>query len=254
MYSTRLTATLSGATPRQLAYWRRDTGHGPLLKPEYATSPRALYSFRDVVALRICVQLRKETSLQRVRRAVAHLKSVTPTTHLSAHNLKSSGRTIIWLTDDGDYIDTVEQPGQPGIRVVMEEVFRSFTTATGRRESGPQRASARSFRSTTTCAAGSRSLKALASPMTRSLGWPTTASPSLRSSTSTRARQAKVSTGRWSWRNLWTLMTPSRHEGPARRGRLEACRPPRRVSPAKPRGSLGAQSELVGEEGRSPTR
>lgn len=132
MYSTRLTAALSGATPRQLQYWRRDTGHGPLLTPEYGTSPRAVYSFRDVVALRICVQLRKEASLQRVRRAVAHLKSVTPTTHLSAHNLKSLGRSIVWLTDDGDYIDTVEQPGQPGIRVVMEEVFRSFTTATGR--------------------------------------------------------------------------------------------------------------------------
>lgn len=132
MYSTRLTAALSGATPRQLAYWRRDTGHGALLTPEYGTSPRALYSFRDVVALRICVQLRKETSLQRVRRSVAHLKAVTPQSHLSTHNLKSDGRTIIWLTEDGDYIDTVEQPGQPGIPVVMEEVFRAFTTADGR--------------------------------------------------------------------------------------------------------------------------
>lgn len=132
MYSARLTAALSGATPRQLAYWRRDNGNGPLLLPEYGTSPRALYSFRDVVALRICVRLRKETSLQRVRRAVAHLQQVAPETHLASHNLKSAGRTIVWLTPEGDYIDTVEQPGQPGIRVVMEEVFRSFTTADGR--------------------------------------------------------------------------------------------------------------------------
>lgn len=132
MYSSRLTAALTGASQGQLAYWRRDGEHGPLLLPEYGTKPQAMYSFRDVVALRICVQLRKETSLQRVRRAVAHLQTVAPDTHLSAHSLRSAGRTIVWLTEDGDYIDTVEHPGQPGIRVVMEEVFREFTTASGR--------------------------------------------------------------------------------------------------------------------------
>jgi len=86
-----------------------------------------------VIALRICVRLRNETSLQRVRRSVAHLQLVAPQTHLSSHNLKSAGRTIVWLTEDGDYVDTVEHPGQPGIRVVMEEVFKSFTTVDGRR-------------------------------------------------------------------------------------------------------------------------
>ena len=85
MYTTRLTAALSGATPRQLAYWRLDSGRGPLLLPEFGTSPRALYSFRDVIALRICVRLRKETSLQRVRRAVAHLQDTAPESHLASH-------------------------------------------------------------------------------------------------------------------------------------------------------------------------
>lgn len=133
MYTTRLAAALSGATVRQLAYWRRDTGTGPLLTPEYGTSPRALYSYRDVVALRICVRLRKETSLQRVRRSVAHLQQVAPNLHLASHQLKSAGPTIVWLTEDGDYIDTVERPGHMGIRVVMEEVLRAFTTADGRK-------------------------------------------------------------------------------------------------------------------------
>lgn len=132
MYTTRLAAALSGASVRQLAYWRRDTGTGPLLTPEYGTSPRALYSYRDVVALRICVRLRKETSLQRVRRSVAHLQQVAPDTHLASHQLKSAGQTIVWLTEDGDYIDTVERPGNLGIRVVMEEVVRAFITADGR--------------------------------------------------------------------------------------------------------------------------
>lgn len=132
MYSTKLTAALTGATQSQLNYWRRETGNGPLLVPEYGVEPRAMYSFRDVVALRVCVRLRSETSLQRVRRAVATLQEVAPDTHLSTHSLRTAGRTIVWLTEQGDFVDLVDHPGQPGIRIVMEEVFASFTTASGR--------------------------------------------------------------------------------------------------------------------------
>ena len=83
MYTTCLTAALE---PRpSTAYWRLDSGRGPLLLPEFGTSPRALYSFRDVIALRICVRLRKETSLQRVRRSVAHLQDTAPEISISPH-------------------------------------------------------------------------------------------------------------------------------------------------------------------------
>jgi uncharacterized protein (DUF433 family) len=80
------------------------------------------------------VKLRQATSLQRIRRAVAHLREQHPEFHLSAHQLKAdpSGRTIVWLSEDGDYVDVVERPGQPGFPVVMEEVFRAFTTEDGR--------------------------------------------------------------------------------------------------------------------------
>jgi uncharacterized protein (DUF433 family) len=136
MYDTRMTSVLTGATVPQLGFWRTPGAKGVLLAPSGSTPGRkAAYSFEDLVALRVFVKLRQRTSLQRIRRAVEHLKVAHPDTHLSAHRLKASpkGRTIVWLSPEGDYVDVVENPGQPGFRVVMEEVFREFTTDDGRR-------------------------------------------------------------------------------------------------------------------------
>lgn len=105
MYDTRMTSVLSGATLPQLRFWRKPGPSGPLLAPS-GSEPgrRAAYSFEDVVALRMFVQLRQKASLQRVRRAVAHLRQTHPATHLSAHELKAdpSGPTIVWLSHEGD--------------------------------------------------------------------------------------------------------------------------------------------------------
>jgi uncharacterized protein (DUF433 family) len=138
-YPAPLAAALSGATLGQLAYWRKTSrDHGPLLAPEYGTRPRAIYSYRDIIALRMFVQLRGRTSLQRIRKAVSWLQERHPTTHLSAHQLKATprGKSIVWISTDGDYFDVVERPGQAGIAVVMEDIFRPFQTAKGRNVPG----------------------------------------------------------------------------------------------------------------------
>ncbi len=57
-----MAAALSGATISQLRHWR-SVRTGPLLAPEIATAPRAVYSFQDVLALRTFVRLRENTSL-----------------------------------------------------------------------------------------------------------------------------------------------------------------------------------------------
>lgn len=135
-YSPPLAATLSGATVRQLAYWRRNTSdHAPLLLPEFSRTPRVLYSYQDIVALRMFVRLRSDTSLQRIRKAVAWLEKHHPDTHLSRHKMEAQpgGRTIVWISRDRDYFDVVEQPGQAGIQIVMGDLFDEFKTATGRR-------------------------------------------------------------------------------------------------------------------------
>jgi uncharacterized protein (DUF433 family) len=135
-YSAKLAAVLSGATESQLRYWRQSRDRkAPLLVPEYGSRP-ALYSYRDVVTLRMFAQLREEISLQKVRKAVAYVESQLPGgAHISAEKIRAlpGGKSAVWLSRDGDYVDAVEQPGQPGIRVVIEDIFRSFRTSSGRK-------------------------------------------------------------------------------------------------------------------------
>jgi uncharacterized protein (DUF433 family)/DNA-binding transcriptional MerR regulator len=134
-YSAQLTAVLSGATESQLRYWRQSRGgRPPLLAPEYGSRP-ASYSYRDLITLRMFARLREEISLQKVRKAVAYVEGQLPEgAHLSEEQIRAlpGGKSAVWLSTEGDYVDTVERPGQAGIRVVMEDLFRSFQTFRGR--------------------------------------------------------------------------------------------------------------------------
>jgi uncharacterized protein (DUF433 family) len=136
VYSTQLAGALSGATESQLRYWRKSRkGEPALLAPEYGSRP-ASYSYRDVVTLRMFTRLREEISLQKVRKAVAYVESQLPQgAHISEEQIRAlpGGRSAVWISKDGDYVDAVAQPGQSGIRVVMEDVFRSFITSRGQR-------------------------------------------------------------------------------------------------------------------------
>nr|WP_062333427.1 DUF433 domain-containing protein [Herbidospora sakaeratensis] len=94
-YSPKLAAALSGATLQQLAHWRRATSRGAVLVPEISAIRPVLYSFRDLVALRACVKLRNDTSLQKIRRALDTLRDdLGEREHLSAYQLVADDSTI----------------------------------------------------------------------------------------------------------------------------------------------------------------
>ena len=100
-----ITSALSGATPRQLAYWRRPTRAArPLLVPGAKRSGRYLYSWADVVALRAIVYLRQEKSLPKIRGAVNTLRALEAEDweHLSQYQLLSTGNSIIVKTPRGE--------------------------------------------------------------------------------------------------------------------------------------------------------
>lgn len=99
-YPPYLAAALSGATVRQLSHWRRDTASGAVLIPEVSRQRPILYSFRDVVALRTCVYLRKDSSLQRVRQALGNLRSLGELGHLSQYTLVSDNGLIVLVKND----------------------------------------------------------------------------------------------------------------------------------------------------------
>jgi uncharacterized protein (DUF433 family) len=94
-----------------------------------------LYSYRDIVALRMFVQLRGDLSLQKVRKVVALLEKHRPGAHLSTHKVKAApgGGTAFWIMPDGEYVDVLEHPGQGSLKVVMDDIFNSFVTSDGRR-------------------------------------------------------------------------------------------------------------------------
>jgi|SRR6202035_298355 uncharacterized protein (DUF433 family) len=130
-----IASVLTGATVRQLAYWRKHTGSAePLLIPEGKRGGRFLYSWADVVALRSIVYLRQEKSLPRIRRAVGMLRHLEATewTHLSAYRLISTDTTIVVKTPSGQLLDLERQPGTVLEEVLMGDVLAPFETISGR--------------------------------------------------------------------------------------------------------------------------
>ncbi|AWS47893.1 DUF433 domain-containing protein [Streptosporangium sp. 'caverna'] len=126
MYRPVLAAALSGASIGQLSYWRRNP---PVLEPEYRTSNKVLYSYRDVVALRSLAYLRQrnELSLQKIRVSIRNLRDLGKTEHLSEYRLVKSGNTVI-VVDGDEAIDLLRKPGNS----VLAELVHVFDAFEGR--------------------------------------------------------------------------------------------------------------------------
>lgn len=131
MYPTQMAAALSGATPGQIRSWRQDRGPaGPFLSPELGTKPRALYSFRDILALRAFARLREDFSLQSLRRAVSTLRELGEIDHLSAYSLVAEGKTIVLSEDDRHGTDLLKRPGQRVI-ATLADIMEPFEPRPG---------------------------------------------------------------------------------------------------------------------------
>jgi uncharacterized protein (DUF433 family)/DNA-binding transcriptional MerR regulator len=142
MFPVPLTSVLSGASIRQLAYWRKQVPvFGPLLTPEGRRGRAFLYSIADVVALRSIVYLREEKSLPKIRRAVDALRVIEADdwTHLANYSLRRTQSTIYVVRPDGSAIDLEAHPGHALVdetetcdAVPMRLILAPFTSRTGR--------------------------------------------------------------------------------------------------------------------------
>jgi uncharacterized protein (DUF433 family)/DNA-binding transcriptional MerR regulator len=128
-YSTQMAAALSGATPGQIRSWRQDRGAGPFMRPELSSRP-ALYSFRDVLALRAFARLREDFSLQSLRRAVGNLRLLGEIGHLSAYSLVAEGKSIALYEDDEHSTDLLKHPGQR-IVATLADIMEPFAPRPG---------------------------------------------------------------------------------------------------------------------------
>jgi uncharacterized protein (DUF433 family) len=125
-----MAAALSGATVSQLRHWR-SSRTGPLLAPEVAATPRAVYSFQDVLALRTFVRLRENASLQKIRSAIGNLRDIGEAGHLASYRLVSDkGGNIQLLTED-QAVSLGKTPGQLQLVAVIGEIIEPFAARAG---------------------------------------------------------------------------------------------------------------------------
>ncbi len=101
---------IAGATQRQLTYWDM-TG---LLKPSGKGRGHRRYTFPDVVAVKTVMALRGQgCSLQKIRRAVAHLRKQYPHDAgpdvLASLTLLTDGKTVYMLTNAQEVMDAVSK-------------------------------------------------------------------------------------------------------------------------------------------------
>lgn len=132
-FSTALVAAHSGLTERQVRYWSKpQRGWPPLVKPEYRARP-ALWSFRDLVALRMLARVREGTPLPQIRAAVKAVRKLTGGEHLSAHTLRAAGRTVLWLPDgEGSKVGVDPLTGQQADRILLSDVLGEFDGERGK--------------------------------------------------------------------------------------------------------------------------
>lgn len=124
-FTSQQAARFTGCTGNQLRYWDKIS----LVKPSVQTTRgrpgvRRLYSFRDLVALRVVKSLLDGgMSLQRVRRAFAYLRDHAGLEeHLSSTKLVTDGQSIFKVCkNDGEILDALRQ-GQMTFFVAIDRL------------------------------------------------------------------------------------------------------------------------------------
>jgi DNA-binding transcriptional MerR regulator len=127
-FTSHQASRLTGCTPRQLRYWDQIGLVSPSIQRTGGRSgvPR-LYSFRDLVSLRVVKSLLDGgMSLQRVRRAFEYLRrNADLEGHLSEVKLITDGKSIFKVARRrGEIVDALRE-GQMAFFVAIDEIARS---------------------------------------------------------------------------------------------------------------------------------
>ncbi|MFD7924149.1 MerR family transcriptional regulator [Streptomyces sp. NPDC059740] len=118
----------AGITYRQLDYWARTGLVEPSVRPAYGSGTQRLYSFRDVVVLKIVKRLLDTgVSLQNIRTAVRHLRA-GGLTDLAQMTLMSDGATVYECTSPDEVVDLL-QGGQGVFGIAVGVVWRDVEGA-----------------------------------------------------------------------------------------------------------------------------
>src|ERR1700693_733455 len=111
-FSTSEAARLSGLTPRQLDHWARQGVLCRSLQEASAYGSCRLYSFADIVKLRVAARLRGSgVGLARIRRCVEALKRLDAGAgaDLGQARLLVIGNRVLWARSDREVVDLLRE-------------------------------------------------------------------------------------------------------------------------------------------------
>ena len=131
-FTTKQVAVFTRLTSRQLNYFDTTGLLTPSVQPAQGRGTYRLYSFRDVVALRLVAKLRHQgVSLQAIRKAVDYLRAMEQTA-LPASILAINGDDVALVDRNQLAVSLLKKPGQlcflidvGGITHEVEEAIRS---------------------------------------------------------------------------------------------------------------------------------
>ncbi|WP_223402807.1 MerR family transcriptional regulator [Occultella gossypii] len=113
----------AGITYRQLDYWARTGLVEPSIRPATGSGTQRLYSFRDVLVLKVVKRLLDTgVSLQQIRTAVDHLRE-RGVDDLAQITLMSDGASVYECTSADEVFDLV-QGGQGVFGIAVGRVWR----------------------------------------------------------------------------------------------------------------------------------
>ncbi|MCZ2527372.1 MULTISPECIES: MerR family transcriptional regulator [Streptomyces] len=118
----------AGITYRQLDYWARTGLVEPSVRPERGAGAHRLYSFQDVLVLKIVKRLLDTgVSLQNIRTAVRHLRDSEPP-DLARMTLMCDGATVYECSSPDQVVDLL-QGGQGVFGIAVGVVWRDVENA-----------------------------------------------------------------------------------------------------------------------------
>lgn len=120
-----------GISYRQLDYWARTGLVSPEVREAKGSGTQRLYSFRDLVHLRVIKSLLDAgVALPKIRKAIRYIADElrTPLEHVT---LMSDGRSIYAATSDSEIVDLLRK-GQGVFGIALGRVYDDLRGAIGR--------------------------------------------------------------------------------------------------------------------------
>ena len=123
-----------GISYRQLDYWARTGLVTPSVRDATGSGSQRLYSFQDLVALRVIKSLLDTgVALQRVRKAVEHLKKIGQPA--AGVTLFSDGKSVYQAHSPEAVVDLLKK-GQGVFAIAVDKVWSDLEGSLGKKKLG----------------------------------------------------------------------------------------------------------------------